>query len=128
MPAVPATAGIRALIQRQGNRDAGALPGGGADVHGAAGLMDGDGHETEAVAVVAPAGGGFTVKARAVVGHYQADAVVHGGELDGQVGRPGMFVDVTERLACRLVEEGRAVLRDLDAPVGGVPADGGGVP
>ena len=75
--------------------------------------------------MVAPARGGFTVKARAVVGHYQADAVVHGGELDGQVRRPGMFVDVAKRLACRLVEEGRAVLRDLDAPVRGVPTNGG---
>ena len=73
--------------------------------------------------MVPAADGEFAVKARAVVGHHQADAMVHGGELDRERGRVRVLEGVAQRFAGRLVQQGRAVRRDLDAPVRSIPVD-----
>lgn len=86
--------------------------------------MHGDGHQAEPEPAV-PGAGRITVEAVAVVGDGRADAVIDGGEPDGDFGGPGVLKGVAECLLGCVVKQGSGGRSYLGAMMQCLPPDRG---
>ena len=111
-------------IQWQCDPHTGALSKPGVDLNGATGVVYGNGHEQQAEAVTATAGGGVDDETLAVVHDRHLDSVVDGIEADGQFAGVGVVQSVAESLLGYVVQQRGGCGRDLDAVVGCAPVDG----